>query len=171
MRRMLALLALPLQITRPHGVGATGGTMTVLTKDRITGGPVAGACYSVADRVEGGGRASACDHHDGANDGTTLLSATDPCDSCRISQGLPDDPETDLPTDYLLEPPLDTGWGGTVTFQNYAKPYLVVSSVDARTGKVVPWSVSGSRTWTAAVPWPASATGRPATPTACATGC
>jgi hypothetical protein len=135
---VLTLLVVPLSLARPRAAGAATSTMTVVTTERGSGAPVANACYSVQDLIRGGGIAAACDRDDGASDGTTTLTSTDPCSSCRVRQSLPDDPVTGLPTDYLLEPSQDTGFGGSVTFQNFLKPYLAVTARDARTGAVVP---------------------------------
>ena len=143
MLRWMMVLILATMLTIPLGVvtsspAAAAGTTTIVTTDRATGQPVLSACYAVADLIRGGSPGGACDYDDGANDGTTTVTSPDPCTSCRFTQGLRDDPSTGLPTDYLVAPPLDTGWGGTLSFQNDAKPYLVVTALDTRTGKLVP---------------------------------
>jgi hypothetical protein len=135
---VLTLLVVPLPLARPKTAGAVASTMTVVTTERGSGAPVANACYNVQDLIRGGAIVAACDKDDGASDGTTTLTSSDPCSSCRVHQSLPDDPVTGLPTDYLREPSQDTGWGGSVTFANFLKPYLAVTAHDARTGAVVP---------------------------------
>lgn len=133
---VLTILVVPLTFARVPEASASG-TMTILTKERGSGAPAIGACYSVQDLIRGGGIASACDNHDGSLDGTTILTSTDPCDSCRIHQSMPDHPTTGLPTEYLVEPFQDSGFGGSLTFENYLKPYLVVTALDAKTGNRV----------------------------------
>ena len=136
---VLALLAVPLGLARPAAVAAAG-TITVETKERGSEGPALHACYSVADLTESGGFnggvGGACDGDDGAADGRTVVNLKLPCSPCRVSQGLPDKPDG-RPTDYLPEPPQTGAEGQTFTFRNFLKPYLVVTTLDARTGQRV----------------------------------
>lgn len=137
---LLALLAvlLPLGLVAPPAASAAITSTTIVTTDRNTGRPLDSVCYSAADLDQGGSIGGGCDWDDGANDGTTTVTSEDPCGSCRFTQSLPDDHETGLPTEYVLAPPKDRGWGGTVTFQNFPKPYLIVTSRDARSGALLP---------------------------------
>lgn len=137
---VLTLLVVPLDLARPS-TAAAGSTMTILTKERGSGDPALYACYSVEDLTDAGtgngGVGGGCDGDDGAADGTTLLTGLAPCDPCRVTQKLPDQPD-DQPTQYLLEPQQVGGAGQMYTFANFLKPYLVVTALDARTGVRVP---------------------------------
>ncbi len=89
----------------------------------------------MGDEIRRGTIAAACDADDGANDGVTTVSSSDPCTSCRFVQSLRDDRETGLPTEYVREPDQLDGWGGSRVFENLAKPRIQIKTVDARTGK------------------------------------
>lgn len=136
MAALLAIAAFPLGLVAPQSARAAS-TITVETVERDSGDPVPYACYTVADLNENGnfngGVGGDCDE-DG--DGTTQVDVA-PCDPCRVTQGLPDQPN-DQPTDYLLEPDQEGGADKTAyTFRNFLKPFLVVTVKDARTGKLV----------------------------------
>lgn len=131
---VLMLLAGPLTLAPTPSVSAAS-QMRIETKERGSGNPIPYACYTVADLIRGGGIGT--NHCDEDGDGTTIITSDDPCTSCRVGQSLPDDPNTGLPTNYLLEPSQDGGFSATYTFENFLKPYLVVTARDARTDKLI----------------------------------
>lgn len=138
---MLSLLIVPLSLALPQTAGAQSSPLVIHTVERGSGAPVLYVCYGVRDLGRGGDIAGACDQDDGNADGTTTLTTGWPeCSNCRISQSIRENPNTGLPLDHLREPPLEgVSWsGGPYTFQNYLKPFLVVSAVDATTGALVP---------------------------------
>jgi hypothetical protein len=134
---LLVLLAGPTALVVPRTAKAAEA-LTIVTKERGSGNPALHACYTVADlRDDGGfngGVGGACDGHDGTADGTTVVTLLGPCSPCRVTQGLPDQPN-DQPTDYLLEPSQEGSSGQTYTFENFLKPYIVVSMINAKTKK------------------------------------
>ncbi len=128
---LLALLVAPLALLHPQPAAAAS-TMTIVTKERGSGKSIPHVCYGVRDMERGGDVAGGCDD-DG--DGTTVLTTDGAgCSNCRIGQSLRDDPNTGLPTEYLSEPFQFGGFNQTYTFENFLKPYLVVTARDARTG-------------------------------------
>lgn len=136
---LVAVLAMPVALVGPPAAEAAG-TITVVTKERGSGGPARYACYTVEDlRDDGGGNGGvggACDDADGSADGTTTVNLLGPCSPCRVSQSLPDLPD-DSPTPYLREPSQVGAEGQTFTFENFLKPFLVVTARDLKTGKLV----------------------------------
>lgn len=134
---LLAGLILPLSATTARPAAAAA-TMTFNAVDIDAGGPARGACYSASDLVRGGGIGSACDWHDGTNDGTTTITSNDPCSSCRFTQSFPDDPDTGQPTIYLPAQPFDQGFGGSVIVGVRAKPYIIATIRDAKSGNLLP---------------------------------
>ena len=133
---LLAALAVPLGLANPPAASAAG-TITVGTKERGSEGPALYACYSVEDLTDAGtgngGVGAACDGDDGAVDGTTRVRVAD-CSPCRVSQSLREKPNNQ-PNDYLLEPSQTGAEGQTFVFRNFLRPYLVVTAVDAQSGK------------------------------------
>lgn len=134
---LLALLVAPLALVQPQPTAAEESTMTIVTVERGSGKPVRNACYTVAD-ISGVpfGVGGACDRDDGNSDGTTIVRSTDPCDLCRVHQGLGDNGDNP-PVDYVPAPDQEGGFGQTYTFKNFLKPPLVVTAVDAKTGDPV----------------------------------
>jgi hypothetical protein len=133
---VLVVLAGPVALVVPKAAEAAE-TITIVTKEQGSGNPALHACYTVADLNNGqfnGGVGGACDGNDGTADGTTVVNLTGPCDPCRVTQGLPDQPN-DQPTDYLREPDQQGTSSETYTFTNFLKPYIVVTMIKANSGK------------------------------------
>lgn len=139
---VLAALAAPVAWRAPAASGA-GAPVTIRTTERGSGAPAPYACYALTDlpggAASGGGQGRFCDNGlngDDAADGTVVATPSGECDPCRVTQDLPAKPGG-VPTEYLLEPPQEGPSGGTFTFANYLKPYLVVTARNAKTGKLV----------------------------------
>ncbi len=135
MAALLAIAAFPLGLVAPQSARAAG-TITVNTVERGSGNPAPYAKYCVEDLTDSGtGNGGVGCATDTDGDGTTVVEVA-PCDPCRVTQALPEQPNGQ-PTDYLLEEPQLTSVGGTLTFNNFLKPYIVVTIRNAKTGKLV----------------------------------
>ena len=135
---VLLMLVVPTALAVPRAVEAAESPITIFTKERGSLKPALYACYTLS--VQGqGGRGAGCDNGSGgdeAADGKVVITPTGECGSCVVTQSLPDKPDGSY-TDYLLEDPQITAPGGTLTFKNYLKPYMVVTLRNAKTGKLV----------------------------------
>jgi hypothetical protein len=136
---VLMMLAVPAALMVPRGADAAE-TITIFTQERSSMQPALYACYNVADlRDDGGfngGVGGACDGTDGTADGKTMVTLLGPCSPCRVTQSLPVKPN-DQPTDYLLEPSQQGSSSQTYTFTNFLKPYIVVTMINVKTGKML----------------------------------
>jgi hypothetical protein len=141
---ILMMLAMPAALAGPIPAEAAESPITIFAEERGSSRPARYACYTLT--VQGqGGRGAGCD--DGLNgdvaDGKVVITPTGECSPCIVTQSLPDKPD-DSRTDYLPEDPQVTQPGGTVTFRNFLKPYIVVTIIDAKTGKPVKGACIGA---------------------------
>lgn len=136
MAALLAIAIVPIGLVAPQSARAAG-TITVVTKERGSEGrPAPFVKYCVEDLTDSGtGNGGVGCSTDTDGDGTTQIDVG-PCDPCRVTQSLPEKPDGSYP-DYLLEEPQLTQIGGTLTFNNFLKPYIVVTLRNAKTGKLV----------------------------------
>lgn len=138
---LLAAVVAPLAVDGPRTAQAATYRIRVRTVDANTNRLIAGACYSVVDRVDGGGGiGAACDADDGSPDGITILTAEDGNASFPYRVG-----QTLWPADYLQAVPsfIDTTPPSTLTFASEPKPFIVITTTDARTGRRVPGACVG----------------------------
>lgn len=137
---VLAMLVVPAVLTVPRAVEAQAQSITIHTKELGSLKPALYACYTLTDLNLGepnGGSGKNCDNGqngDAEADGMVVVTLLRECSPCRVTQSLPEKPDS-TPPDYLLEDPQITEPGGTLTFKNYLKPYIVVTMIDAKTGK------------------------------------
>ncbi len=148
---VLTMMAVPMAWPGQPAAGA-GDPVTIHAVERGSNNPVLYACYTLTDLNNGtpnGSPGGGCDgkvgDDDGVVNGTVVVSPGGECDPCRVTQSLPPQP-AGTPhngpkpvggSSYLLELPAykDGPSGGTFTFRNFFKPYIVVTMINVKTGK------------------------------------